>query len=279
MTSTRAIMPVSTKRSWYETGRDGVCNISPLQVTNTLKMMGAPSNKIASVKTRSDMCRNITQALGLKCLKNWKFKAFLGSGAHGSAFSIENKNGVVRAAKIVSVDPGPEVKAQKKMASIGVGPRVYDSCKLTKGVWVLVMEQVDGSVEDLVGGQKSLSKTKLRNLFQEIVKTVEAMEAANVSHGDLSLANIGYVARPDGTLRIVLIDFGWSGQHVPMFDMTSLAQALLFTKNEDNREYLYGKTHDYILKKYKFMLPESTDGFDVLFRDFQKKFVANPREL
>ena len=268
-------MPTSSGRSWYQMG-DGVsCNISPLQVVNALKKMGAPPHKIASVKTRSDMCRNITQALGLDCLKNWKFKAFLGSGAYGSTFSVVNKNGNVRAAKIVSVDPSREVRAQRKMESIGVAPTVYDTCKLAKGVWVLIMDQVDGSVQDLVGGNKSLGKKKLRSLFQEIVKIVEVMEEADVSHGDLSLDNIGYIVRPDGSYRIMLIDFGWSGKHVPMFDMTSLAQAILFTKNEHNREYLYDKTHAYILAKYNFTLPESTNGFDELFRNFQKKYVTD----
>lgn len=270
-------MPTSSERSWYQTGDGETCNISPLQVVSALKKMGAPSHRIASVKTRSDMCRNITQALDLNCLKNWKFKAFLGSGAHGSTFSIVNKNGTIRAAKIVSVDPCREVRAQRKMASIGVAPKVYDTCKLAKGVWVLTMEQVDGSVQDLVGGTKSLGKKKLRSLFQEIVKIVEAMEKANVSHGDLSLDNIGYIVRPDGSYRVMLIDFGWSGKHVPMFDMTSLAQALLFTKNEHNREYLYDKTHAYILAKYNFTLPESAYGFDELFREFQQKFVAEWR--
>lgn len=271
-------MPTSSDRSWYETDDGATCNISPLQVVNTLKTMGAPAHKIASVRTRSDMCRNITQALELNCLKNWTFKAFLGSGAHGSTFSIRNRKGTVRAAKIVSVDPGPEVRAQRKMASIGVAPKVYDYCKLAKGVWVLTMERIDGSVQDLVGGQSSLSRKKLSNLFQEIVKTVEAMEKANVSHGDLSLDNIGYMTRDDGSYRVLLIDFGWSGKHVPMFDMTSLAQALLFTKNENNRQYLYDKTRAYILAKYNFALPESAQGFDVLFKDFQKKFVADLRE-
>ncbi|CAM9555032.1 unnamed protein product [Ectocarpus sp. 8 AP-2014] len=271
-------MPTFSERSWYETGDGETCNISPLQVVNTLKRMGAPSHRIAGVKTRSDMCRNITQALDLNCLKNWKFKAFLGSGAHGSTFSIVNKSGIVRAAKIVGVDPCREVRAQRKMASIGVAPKVYDTCKLAKGVWVLTMEQVNGSVQDLVGGHKSLGKKKLKSLFQGIVKTVEAMEKANVSHGDLSLDNIGYVVRADGSYGVMLIDFGWSGEHVPMFDMTSLAQALLFTKNEHNREYLYDKTHAYIKAKYNFTLPESAHGFDVLFRDFQQTFVTKHRQ-
>lgn len=221
------------------------------------------------------MCANITQALGLKCLKDWKFKAFLGSGNHGSIFSVVNKRGAVRAAKIVSVDPGPEVRAQKKLASIGVAPRVYDSCKLSKGIWVMIMEQVDGSVQDLVAGHKSLCKKKLDNIFREIIRNVEAMEDANVSHGDLSLDNLGYVTCPGGRLRLMLIDFGWSGRYVPMFDMTSLAQSLLFTKNEVNRNYLYNKTHAYILKRHKFAIPDSTEGFDKLFRDLQKTFVAN----
>lgn len=262
---------------WYETGDGDTCNISPLQVVNTMIRMEASTRKIFSVRTRSDMCRNITQTLDLKCLKNWKFSAFLGSGSHGSTFSIKNKSGAVRAAKIVSVDPGPETRAQKRLASIGVAPKVYDSCKLSKGVWVLIMEQVEGSVQDLVGGQKSLSKSRLNNLFREIVRNVEAMETANVSHGDLSLDNMGYVTLPDGGIRVMLIDFGWSGKHVPMFDMASLAQALLFTKNEVNRDYLYDKTHSYIEKKYGFTLPDSTHGFDALFRKFQKKFVKELR--
>ena len=254
-----------------------VCNISPLQVVNTLKKMGAPKDKISSVRTRSNMCAHISKALGKKCLANWKFKSFLGSGTYGSIFSVTNSRGSVRAAKIVSVDPGPEVRAQRKLASIGVAPKLYDSCKLSKGVWVMIMEQVDGSVQDLVAGagQKSLGKRKLNNIFGEIVRNVEAMEAANLCHGDLSLDNLGYVTRPDGSVRLMLIDFGWSGKHVPMFDMTSLAQSLLFTKNEVNRNYLYSKTHAYILKKHNFRIPESTERFDELFGDLQKTFAAN----
>lgn len=258
-------------------GGEELCNISPLQVVNTLKRTGASKRRIASIRTRSDMCRNITEALDLKCLKGWYFERFLGSGSHGSIFSVRNKKGVVRAAKIVTVDPGPEVRAQKKLASIGVAPRVFDSCKLSKGVWVMILEQVEGTLEDLVGGHKSIGKRKLHDIFREIVRNVEAMEAANVSHGDLALDNIGYVTRTDGSLRVMLIDFGWSGRHVPMFDMTSLAQSLLFTKNEANRDFLYDKTRAYISNKYGLDIPDSTDGFDELFRGFQKRFVSTLR--
>lgn len=254
------------------------CNISPLQVVNTLKRTDASKSRIASIRTRSDMCRNITQALDLKCLKGWHFKRFLGSGSHGSIFSVRNRKVVVRAAKIVTVDPGPELRAQKKMASIGVGPRVYDSCKISKGTWVMILEQVEGTLEDLVGGHKNIGKRRLADIFREIVLNVEAMEAANVSHGDLSLDNIGYVTRTDGSLRVMLIDFGWSGRHVPMFDMTSLAQSLLFTKNEANRDFLYEKTRAYISNKYDFDIPDSTDGFDDLFRRFQQRFVSKLRK-
>lgn len=271
-------MPPPNVDSWYIKGDGKTCNISPLQVLQALQVMGAPSRKISSVKTKSNMCHHITTALSRKCLKNWKFKAFLGSGTYGSAFSVTNANGVVRVAKIVHENPAPEVRAQKRLSSIGVAPKLYDWCKISHGVWVLIMEKVDGSLQDLVGGQKSLGKTKLSNIFKGIVKNVEIMEKNNVSHGDLSLDNIGYVSRPDGTIRILLIDFGWSAKHVPVFDMASLAQSLLFTRNEVNRDFLYDKTRSYIWKKHKMRIPESTAGFDRLFKDFQKDFVTNLRK-
>ena len=271
-------MPSPNISSWYTKADGKTCNISPLQVLEALKVMGAPSRKISSVKTKSNMCYNITTALSHKCLKNWKFRAFLGSGMHGSAFSVINTKGVVRVAKIVNENPATEIKAQKRLASIGVAPKLYDWCKISHGVWVLIMEKVDGSLQDLVGGHKSLGKAKLGNIFKGIVKNIETMEKNNVSHGDLSLDNIGYVTHADGSIRILLIDFGWSAKHVPMFDMVSLAQSLLFTRNEVNRNFLYDKTRSYIWKKHGFHIPESTAGFDRLFRDFQGDFVTNLRK-
>lgn len=258
---------------------NSTCNISPLHVLSTLKMIGASPSKVASVKTKSDMCQHISRALGLNCLRDWKFKAFLGSGVYGSIFSVRSKSGAVRAAKIVSVNPAPEVRAQRKMADIGIAPKLYDSCKLSGNVWVIIMEKIDGTLQDLVGGAKGLSRRRLDSIFREVVILVEKMEEARVCHGDLSLDNVGYVTRPDGRLRLVLIDFGWSGHHVPMFDMTSLAQSLLFTKNEVNRNYLYDKTHQYLVKKHNFRIPGSTDGFDAFFKDMQKAYVTNVKRL
>jgi tRNA A-37 threonylcarbamoyl transferase component Bud32 len=269
-------MPVILDK-WFDDDT-GVCNISPLHVINTLKQMGAPKSKINSVRSRADTCESISSVLNIKCLKSWRFASYLGSGNNGIIFSIEHKkNGAVRAAKIVTVDPKSEVKIQKKAHKKGIAPKVFHSCKLSKDLWVVIMEKIDGSLGDLVGGHRSLSKVMLTKIYKEIVRNIIRMEKSNITHGDLSLENMGYVIQPDGDIKIIVIDFGWSSTYVPMFDMISLTQALLFTRNKVNRDFLYTRFISFINEKYDFKLPATIVGVDSLFKDFQKKFIRDFR--
>ena len=139
------------------------------------------------------------------------------------------------------------------------------------------MEKIDGSLGDLVGGHRSLSKAMLTKIYKEIVRNIIRMEKSNITHGDLSLENMGYVIQPDGDIKIIVIDFGWSSTYVPMFDMISLTQALLFTRNKVNRDFLYTRFISFINEKYDFKLPPTTVGVDSLFTDFQKKFIRDFR--
>ncbi len=257
---------------WYDE-EAGTCNISPIQVVNTLKKLGASKSRIKAVRSRSDTCRVISDALSVRCLKNWRFSAFIGSGSNGVIFAVVSKSGTTRAAKIVTADPAAEVRIQRRLAKIGLAPRVSHACRISDGLWVVVMEKVDGTLGDLVGGHRSLSARMLSKVFEEIVRVVEVMEDKNVSHGDLSLENVGYVALPDGDLRLVLIDFGWSGPYVPMFDVVSLSQALLFTRNKTNRDFLIGRLAKYVEGRFHYKLPGSAVSVDTLFRDFQQRYV------
>ena len=263
--------------SWYSEEDGPVCNISPIIMLNVLQSMGASKQRVKSLKSRADLCKSISLALSIKCLKGWKFLSYLGSGSNGTVFSIKNKKGKIRAAKIVTINPGSEVRVQKRLAKLSIAPKVYSSCKLADRTWVVVMEKIDGSLGDLIGGNKSLSKRMLKLIYGEIIRTVETMEADNISHGDLSLENLGYVVLPDKSIRVVIIDFGWSGRYVKMFDMISLMQALLYTKNTENRDFLYERFAKYIKKRYKFKMPMNIIGMDTLFRDFQKKFIDDLR--
>ena len=261
---------------WFD-DEASTCNISPIHVVNTLRKLGAPKSVIKSVRSRSDTCQAISDVLGMKCLKNWKFSSYLGSGTHGVIFSIENRSGSTRAAKIVTMDPRSEVKVQKRLAKLGLAPKVIHSCKLSDDMWVVIMEKVDGSLGDLLGGHRSLSVRMLNRVYDELVRNIELMESRNISHGDLSLDNVGFVTLPDGDIRLILIDFGWSGSYVPMFDMVSLSQALLFTKNKTNRDFLYKKMAKYIKDKYHYNLPGSAVAVDTLFRDFQSRYIQEMR--
>jgi tRNA A-37 threonylcarbamoyl transferase component Bud32 len=261
---------------WFDDDVE-TCNISPIHVVNTLKKLGASKSRIKAVRARSDTCQYISDALSMKCLKNWKFSSYLGSGTHGVIFSVVNKSGTTRAAKIVTTDPRSEVKVQKRLAKIGIAPRVLHSCKISDDMWVVIMEKVDGSLGDLVGGHRSLSAKMLSRVYDELVRNIEVMEKKNISHGDLSLENVGYVILPDGEIRLILIDFGWSGAYVPMFDMVSLTQALLFARNKVNRDTLIKKMTKYIEDKYHYKLPGSALAVDTLFRDFQSRYIHEMR--
>lgn len=263
--------------SWYSEEDGPVCNISPIIMLSVLQSMGASKRRIKSLKTRANLCSSISNALGMKCLKGWKFLSYLGSGSNGIVFSVKNRSGNIRAAKIVTVNPKSEVRVQKRLSKLNIAPKVHTWCRLSERSWVVVMEKIDGSLGDLVSGTKALSKKMLKLIYNEIVRTVETMEADNISHGDLSLENLGYVVLPDNTIRVVIIDFGWSGRYVKMFDMVSLMQALLYTKNTENRDYLYEKCAKYVHKKYKFKMPSNIIGMDTLFKDFQRKFIDELR--
>ena len=261
---------------WFDE-EASTCNISPINVINTLKKLGATKSRIKAVRSRSDTCQFISESLSMKCLKNWKFSSYLGSGSNGVIFSVINKNGSMRAAKIVTVNPKSEVKFQKKLAKDGLAPKVFHSCKMSDNMWVIIMEKIDGSLGDLVGGHRSLSSKMLSRVYEELVRNIEVMERKNISHGDLSLENVGYIVLPEGGVRLILIDFGWTGPYVPMFDAVSLSQALLFTRNKVNRDFLVGKMMKYIENRYDFKLPGSAIKVDTLFRDFRNKYIQEMR--
>jgi len=201
---------------WFDE-EASTCNISPINVINTLKKLGATKSRIKAVRSRSDTC-------------------------NGVIFSVINKNGSMRAAKIVTVNPKSEVKFQKKLAKDGLAPKVFHSCKMSDNMWVIIMEKIDGSLGDLVGGHRSLSSKMLSRVYE----------------------NVGYIVLPEGGVRLILIDFGWTGPYVPMFDAVSLSQALLFTRNKVNRDFLVGKMMKYIENRYDFKLPGSAIKVDTL---------------
>lgn len=261
--------------NWFENSDESkACGISPVRVVNVLKTLGAPKSRIDSIKNTGDMCKNISGILSHRCLKGWTFHRFLGKGVHGAVFEIENSDGKQRAVKILSNNPKKEVRIQKKLAKIGVSPQVYSSCKLNESMYAIVMDRVDGNLEELVGSYKTLSKKMLKMIFKEIVRLIEVLRDSNVSHGDLSQANLGYIIDGDD-IHLTILDTGWSAKFVPMFDALSLTQSLIFTSNSINRDFLFEKLVKYIGSEYGFNVPVTTTGLDDLWGNISEKFVID----
>jgi serine/threonine protein kinase len=81
------------------------------------------------------------------------------------------------------------------------------------GIKCLIMPYLDGTLSDLIEKTKEPNNKKfLLNILYSIVITLNCLKKQNIFYADLKPANVFYRVNGDGTIQIMLGDFGLAGR-------------------------------------------------------------------
>ena len=73
----------------------------------------------------------------------------------------------------------------------------------------IIMEKIQGTLLDLVN-ERSFSDTELKDITDEIVRIIKLLSDNKLVHGDMHASNTGYIIQEDGSIKLLLIDYGLS---------------------------------------------------------------------
>ena len=164
-----------------------------------------------------------------------KITKLLGKGVQGSVFEAIDLNGNQVAIKITIASDAQfkkELRIAKKMESLGVGIKILGhSTKVIKDSGkpnhkFIMMEKIKGTLLELVN-ERPFSDTELKDITDEIVRIIKLLSDNKLVHGDMHANNIGYILQEDGSIKLLLIDYGLS-QEVSM-PRADLIQAIRVT--------------------------------------------------
>ena len=124
-----------------------------------------------------------------------------------------------------------EVRMQQTFAKAGLAPQIYCHAKTRAGentVHMILMEPVDFTLNALLCRDVVTHET-LKEVGMSLFKLLVKMKQMNVTHGDMHTENIAFRQQPDGTYKMLLIDFGQSSLRVnrPLVDAEQLLSDLV----------------------------------------------------
>ena len=195
----------------------------------------------------------------------------LGKGVQGSVFEAIDLNGNQVAIKITianDADFKKELRIAKKMESLGVGIKILGhSTKVIKDSGkpnhkFIMMEKIKGTLLELVN-ERPFSDTELKDITDEIVRIIKLLSDNKLVHGDMHANNIGYILQEDGSIKLLLIDYGLSQEvSMPRADLIQAIRVLwLMTSEEISSRY-----DKFIREKAEEVLKiRSIDNFEVGF--------------
>lgn len=187
-------------------------------------------------------CDEIVNYMPGACVKGWNVVRKLGQGVSGAVFLAE-KDGMQAALKIVVDSPDSanfvtveaEVRMQQKFADAGLAPKIYCHGKTQVGqttVHVILMEPVDFTLNAFMC-RDVVTREALKEIAMSLFRMLLKMRKLGVTHGDMHTENVAFRVQPDGTYKMLLIDFGQSSLrvHRPLVDAEQLYSDLV--ENEE----------------------------------------------
>jgi len=181
------------------------------------------------------MCREVVKLMG-PSLRGWTLVKYLGGGAYGKVFLMENPQGKSVAVKLQkpeagSDSPEEEVRLQKVFAGYGLGPKVLKHTSTTTAsgalVDLIVMEPIDYTLREVLC-MTGNNRRRVEFVVEQIISLMERMKRHNLTHGDMHDENIAFRVE-GGQLKPFLIDFGFSAEnfHFPEVDAEQLTRVMV----------------------------------------------------
>ena len=180
----------------------------------------------------------------------------LGRGVQGSVFEAIDLNGNQVAIKITIASDAQfkkELRIAKKMESLGVGVKILgNSTKVIKDSGkpnhkFIMMGKIKGTLLELVH-ERPFSDTELKDITDEIIRIIKLLSDNKLVHGDMHANNIGYILQEDGSIKLLLIDYGLS--HEVSMPRADLIQAI---------RVMWGLASDEIRVRYDKFIREKAE--------------------
>ena len=109
------------------------------------------------------------------------------------------------------------------------------------------MDRIDGTAENLFNERK-WSEEQLQIWVDEIFQIIKKLSDNNLVHGDMHLNNIGFKRQEDGSIKFMLLDFGFGEEtSLPQADVLQVIKIVPFFIREDNQDNL-----DKLIRKNAF---------------------------
>lgn len=171
-----------------------------------------PDNTKLILKSKNSINqRENTLYISKDCLKNYKIKDILGSGAFGTVVVSCLKNDCHYVMKIQKIEDNKSLKRiekeseiAEKMSEIEVGPQFYGSwyCE-DDGIYIIITEKWDDSLN------LNEIKTNWKFIYDKLEILINKMHKNGYIHSDIFPKNILVKKDENGNIKdLVLTDFG-----------------------------------------------------------------------
>jgi serine/threonine protein kinase len=141
---------------------------------------------------------------------DFPLEKLLGSGTFGQVFQ-SSEGRIIKFIRSISASSKKqleeEVALQMKLyeKEPDVCPRLYEYGRTVGGVYVIVMEQCEGTALSILKNEEVV----LDYMFQ-VATILQRLEKYQFNHRDLKSDNVMYKTQPDGKRKFLLIDFGFA---------------------------------------------------------------------
>ncbi len=153
-----------------------------------------------------------------RCLQGYEYVSFLGSGVGGVACAVR-KDGIEKVVKVMTYSEASlkEVTNLREFQRRGIGVKYIDHCSIKLGSMkkqyiLILMEKLDGTLFDLIKNNTSLDQRILQSIGDQLIDLIRKMRKYKISHGDMHVANIGYIWEDEqhSSIKLKLLDMGLS---------------------------------------------------------------------
>ena len=185
-------------------------DVNAIMSSSTYRMyLGFNDTRV--LKSGRFYCETIMHEIAHPRVSGLSILRYLGGGAYGKAFLVEHVMNRTRyVLKVTRENAQKEVAMQRAFNAVGLAPRVHFMYTTRNGVWVIIMEPAEYTLQELLCLTGANLK-KVNFIADSVVFLLAKMHMARLIHGDMHDENIMFArSASTGTFFPVLIDLGFA---------------------------------------------------------------------